>query len=75
MGKGKDTGNSCGYGLCLFLSHLSIELMQIQCHQIIIENVRLDVPKNVLNIIRIDGCCEVIVDGCVTIPTNVQEHR
>lgn len=49
--------------------------MQIQCHQIVVENVRFNVPENVLNIIRIDGCCEVIVDGCVTIPANVQEHR
>lgn len=48
--------------------------MQIQRHQIVLEDVRLDVGKHALNVVRIDGGREMIVDGRFAIALHAQEH-
>lgn len=48
--------------------------MQIERDQIILKDVRLDIGEHALNVVRIDGCGEVIVDGRVTVSLHPEEH-
>lgn len=48
--------------------------MQIECDEIVLENVRLDIGEHSLDVVRVDGCREMVVDGCVPVPLHAQEH-
>lgn len=54
-------GGGGGGGLSISVS------VQIQCDEIVLQYICFDIRKDSLNIIGVDGCCEMVVNSCVTI--------
>lgn len=48
--------------------------MQVQRDQIVLQDVRLHVGEHALNVVRVHGSGEVIVDGRVAVALHAQEH-